>query len=601
MCEAAADRGAKLLYVPLNLVSDDPTNLNGNGGLPATETPRGGRVAFSAIIPYAGAGSWPLAHQAKLVWTVQMKTDKACPESANCGDYYDIPTVIHTYDDTWTLTGIDAREEHGVNLALVYEDPAVDDNLNEDIHLATLAESLGYNFLVGRATNDQLDITVAELARRVNHTTNTGVTEDERWGTENVFTAETYSYPALDRMVRDSIDRAKTILDSKFTPVQAANPNLAPLLLQVGENSYRVLNADLESKNDAVKWDASGRKLTVSFNVGNAAPLKTTATVRWQPYQFDTATATWKNYEMAAFWQLLERRYAADLADNSVDLHEGDLRLTQLMYLVLTNGLHQTIKLGDKPLTGQTLQDQQIRTIMKATAAVFKVISFVPNKVLKARLNEGVKPIRELFKIAAIKERGDWLLANERSIGRLFERVQSIKFGNALLLGGVLFVGAVLVTTWALSIATIFVKNQGLAISSAVLNLVSAAYFNVYIPIVKGLNEAVKAGKTATTLGLTDKLGSIKNAKIWGAAAAAITIGVAWGYFIYQAASGNIRPGSVAFGNLLAFTIATTIVALLFLAISQIPIFGQIIAGIIAIIDAILTIICEAGVKELGP
>ena len=172
-----------------------------------------------------------------------------------------------------------------------------------------------------------------------------------------------------------------------FTPLQAANPDLAPLLLQVGENTYRVLNTDLESKNDAVKWDATGRKLTVSFNVGNAAPLKTTASVRWQPYQYDPTTASWKNYEMAAFWKLLENRYTSDIAASNGELHVGDLRLTQLMYLALNGGLHQTVKIGDKPVTGQTKQDQEIRTVLKATATTFKVISFVPNKVLKARLN----------------------------------------------------------------------------------------------------------------------------------------------------------------------------------------------------------------------
>ncbi len=598
--EASADRIAKILYVPLNLVSDDPAKLNGNSGLPAAEAPRGGRVAFSAIIPYVAAGSWSLAHQARMVWTVQMKTDKECPTSSNCSDYYDVPTVIHTYNDEWRLTGVDVREENGVSLGLVYEDPAVDNDLNEDIHLATLAEALGYNFLVGRATNDQLDVTVPEIARRLNHTTNAGVSEDERWGTENVLSVETYSYSSLNQMVRDSVDRAKTILNSKFTPIQAANPDLAPLLLQVGENSYRVLNTDLESKNDAVKWDASGRKLTMSFNVGNAAPLKTTASVRWQPYQYDSASASWKNYEMSAFWKLLERRYTPDLAASNGELHVGDLRLTQLIYLVLNNGLHQTVKIGDKPVTGQSKQDKEIRTILKATSTVFKVVSFVPNKVLKARLNEGVKPIRELFKIAYTKEViGDWQLAYDKGLGRLVQRVSNFKFGNFMLLGGVIFTGVLLVTTLAISIANVFVKSQGLAISTAVLIVLTTAYFNVYIPIVKGLNEAAKVGKTATVLGLTDKLGSIKNAKIWGAVAAALTIGVAWGYFFYQLGTGGIKPGSIAFGTLLAFTIATTIVALIFLAIAQIPIFGQIIAGIIAIIDAILTIICEAGVKEL--
>ena len=598
--EAAADRVGKLLYVPLNLVTDDPANLNGNSNLPATQTPRGGRVAFSANIPYSAAGSWPAAHQMRMVWTVQMLTDQECPDGANCSDYYDLPTVVHTYDDQWTLTGVDVREENGVNLAIIYEDPTVDSDLNDDIHTAELAAALEYNFLAGRATGDQLDITVTELVRRVNRATNAGVTDDERWGIENVFNTESYSYPSLANMVRDSIDRANTILATKFTPLQGSNPNLTPLLLQAGENSYRVLNTNLEAKNDAVQWDISGRQLTMSFNVGNAAPLRTTASLRWQPYQFDTTSANWKNYEMAPFWQLLEQRYAADLADNSVDLHEGDLRLTQLLYLVLTNGLHQTVKVGDKPLIGQSKSDKEIRTALKGASAISKVVFFVPNKVLKARLNEGVKPLRDLFRIAYQKEvQGDWQLASEKIFGRLFSAVKNVNIYNFALIGGIIFSGVLLVTTWAISIANAFVKNRSLAITAAVLTIVSTGYFNVFIPILKGLNEVAKVGKTATILGLTDKLGSIKNAKIWGAVAAALTIGVAWGYFIYAVASGNVKPGSIAFGTLLAFTIATTIVALIFLAISQIPIFGQIIAGIIAIIDAILTIICEAGVKEL--
>lgn len=596
--EAAADRVAKLLYVPLNLVTEDPANLAGNANLPASTAPRGGRVAFNANSPYMAAGSWPLAHQMRMVWTVQMKTDQACPDpdGVDCASYYNQPSVIHTYDDAWTLTGVDVREENGTNLALIYEDPAVDDNLAEDIHLAEVVAALDFSFLNGRATDNQLDITVAELARRLNRATNGGVSEDERWGTANVFTVESYSYGSFNQMVRDSTDRAKTILDTRFKPLVASNPDLAPLLLQVGEDSYRILNTNLESKNDAVQWDAGGRKLTFSFNTGNAAPLLTTATVRWQPYAYDTADASWKNYDMASYWQLLEDRYAADLANNAIDLHEGDLRLTQLFYLVVNNGLHRTVKIADKAITGPVTLDKQIKDILKQQATIFKVISFVPNKVLKAYLNEGSKPIRELFKIAYQKEvQGDWKLAYEKSFGALFKKVKALSGVQAgLLTGALIFTGFVLVTTWAISIASSFVKKKELAITAAVLTLVSAAYFNVYIPILKGLNEKVTS-KTKTVLKLTDKKGSITNAKIWGAVGFALVFGFIWGYFIYQLVNGNIREGSMAYGVLVSFTIASTIVAILFFAISQIPIFGQIIAGIITIIDAILTLICEAG------
>ena len=64
----------KVAYVPLVLVSDSAT---------------GGRVAFSARIPYLPAANWGSAHELRMVWSVQVLTDIPCdptdPEAKAAG------------------------------------------------------------------------------------------------------------------------------------------------------------------------------------------------------------------------------------------------------------------------------------------------------------------------------------------------------------------------------------------------------------------------------------------------------------------------------------------------------------------------------------
>ncbi|MEZ4618197.1 MAG: hypothetical protein R2867_22155 [Caldilineaceae bacterium] len=63
--QANADRSSKLLYVPLNLVVDDPAALAREERLGTSDTPVA-RVAFR-MIPYLPNGYWGQAHQVRLV------------------------------------------------------------------------------------------------------------------------------------------------------------------------------------------------------------------------------------------------------------------------------------------------------------------------------------------------------------------------------------------------------------------------------------------------------------------------------------------------------------------------------------------------------
>src|SRR5205085_9659928 len=119
---------------------------------------------------------------------------------ASDGYIHNQPQVIQSYSDAWRLTGLNVSEQHGTQTAIAYEDPAIDPNLKDDTSLAGLATGLDNAFLSGRDAdhNSQRDLTIPEIVRRFNHTTNSGVTSDELWGmnaiTRNILSVVRHDY-----------------------------------------------------------------------------------------------------------------------------------------------------------------------------------------------------------------------------------------------------------------------------------------------------------------------------------------------------------------------------------------------------------------------
>lgn len=101
-----ADGATKVAYVPLTVVKDEAS---------------GQRVAFSGQMRYLPTGSWPSPHDVRLVWGVQALVDRPCdPKDAQqvaqgCqpdGYIHNVPQMLHTYYDAWTLTGLTVREKN---------------------------------------------------------------------------------------------------------------------------------------------------------------------------------------------------------------------------------------------------------------------------------------------------------------------------------------------------------------------------------------------------------------------------------------------------------------------------------------------------------
>ena len=183
----------KAVYVPLQLVTDN----------------RGGaRVAFYGKMVYLPGAAWGAAQQVRMIWTVQALVD-VCDEYADgvCTHYskHNDPQIVHVYPDEWRLTGLNVRENHGSDVAVIYEDPQVDPDRNDDAQLQLLTYGLDRTFLAARVNaNGQRDFTVAELYRRFNRTTNGGVSEQERWGITNTLAVTIGDLYAPGRSVDDA-------------------------------------------------------------------------------------------------------------------------------------------------------------------------------------------------------------------------------------------------------------------------------------------------------------------------------------------------------------------------------------------------------------
>ena len=144
----------------------------------------GGRVAFSAQMIYqpsqgsGGVADWGAAHEYRLVWLVEMITE-SCTDPNNNATCTEKMSVIHIYDDEWTLTGMNIREEHGTNVAVMYEKPATDGDRTMENSLWEASFNLGNTFLRGRDcatmtagvcnTNDTRDVRFADIPYLCQH------------------------------------------------------------------------------------------------------------------------------------------------------------------------------------------------------------------------------------------------------------------------------------------------------------------------------------------------------------------------------------------------------------------------------------------------
>ncbi|NOZ05781.1 MAG: hypothetical protein GXP41_05440 [Chloroflexi bacterium] len=605
----------KAVYVPLSLITDNTGDAH---------------VAFSGKMLYLPGASWGKAQQVRLVWAAQALVD-VCEEykGGRCTSYGAMNQVqlIHVYNDDWTLTGLDVREEHGTDVAIIYEDPDVDGDLNSDDALMFLTYGLDRTFVAGsdcenidtKGTEDvsddecidgdgQRDVTLDEIYRRFNHETNVdaGVSVTETWHiTEtvgNVLSVVTDTFSTLDQaLMHVTMTDTKQILDDHFTAHWTEGAPISPTLLFAREERFRSLNLDEHLRTDAtlVTWSDDGRQLNLNLKPDDVE-VQTMAGMKWAPYQYKDGEWTW--YPIEEYWQELQRRYEDAFGDdyndedNPDEVRGGAVIAARIYYVSLYVGANAVVQVGDSVESVMSwspdgpLWSQIAGATRHGVNFIIKVL--VQTEILQ-NLWRAITVPSAYFSWS--RAGGRIKLAAQKWIG---DGVAAMEFGLTFLSTAVL-ISAILVNALYITKAEgATEKANAKLVGEGMAFLVGMIMFTtkVLLPVIGAVSKIQAARNSGMSLFKASrkvlfKVKALsKAAKVLFIIGIVLAVGVTWGVFIYNAIHHGLAPGSVAFDMLLAQTIASTIVTILTFLVS-LTIIGAIITGIIFVVDTILMLL----------
>ena len=332
----------KAAYVPLTVITDDKT---------------GARVAFSARMRYLPGAGWTTPHEVRLVWIVQMLVDTPCDytsaaPSTGCQDdnyIHNVRQVVQSYEDDWRLTGLNVKEDHGASVAMIYEDPEAtvggkkDDPLHDET-LVGLVKGLDQAFLGARTHKDAQgqdvrDVDLAELVRRFDRFSNSGVSLVERWGlVSNVLRVERADYPTLDQAtMTTAMTETLRVLDGTFSNVWQTTRAVKPLIMYAEEMASRGIGLDVAGPGGPMEWGSAG--LTVRFQEQGQGTI-TAVSLKWTPYCPSGDQPHWSPCPMEDWWITLEERY--DYPDP--DLPDGRAMVVNIFAAALMQGTTRVVK-----------------------------------------------------------------------------------------------------------------------------------------------------------------------------------------------------------------------------------------------------------------
>jgi hypothetical protein len=584
------------LQVPLQLVTDDRT---------------GQQVAFTGKLLFRGA-SWGPAQSARLAWVVQGLVDATCMQydsNNNCLLYQNnVAQPLHAYYTDWQLTGLDIREDHGANIGLIYEDPAVDDNLNNDNVLQSLALGLDYSFLAGTAYSHTLnsrlyrDMQIFHINSRFDRIDGgESGSAFRRWNLPNILRVDTSSYEHIDEALATTVTtNTKQILNTAFTPAWSASAPFTPTILMAREEYFRTMN--LDDPNGSLSW--SGNRLTLDMNGTGGNEVTTLASLKWTPYQYDGAK--WQAAPIEQYWDEFERRHFPELqaANSDSDVANGKLLFAQLYYLALYAGVESIVEKGNVVLTtnwGKSTFDIS-GNIGKGVANGINVMvelwsAGAPQAIWKA-----------LGQLKTLKAAGGGLAAikTELKNGELYKLMKSPTFRTAVLVAALFLV---IVTIFVLAAAfpdglgggkegALYFKVATAVIVGAI--VIGLMIIRPIIQVIQVANTLSKSSSLLTRLAEARRIASpvTKATKVIAVIGLIIDLGVTWGFFFAAWAKGDIKPGTIAFNHAVAVSIAATVLAVVVFALAFVPVVGPIIIALIVVVDLILAIF-DTSLSEL--
>ncbi|MEM7347619.1 MAG: hypothetical protein AAF485_25570, partial [Chloroflexota bacterium] len=336
------EEGDLKVYVPLNTVEDQES---------------GQIVALAGQTLYwPTVSGWGPDHEVRVVWMVQAIVNDAheAPDEAR---------VIHIYEDeAWTLTGLDVREDHGFEIALIAEDPAVDPDLDQDDDILDLAANLSLSFAEGvdctlgidpleECTFSNERMTIGDIYDRFNHPTNGAATDGERWFMSDTFIVDPHSYDHIGYIAHVAMTDTVDFLGNVYGNKTDRNP----VLIFAREETSRRTNLDFV---DGALNPDSGLKLDLAGQVPvTAASLQVAAFRHLAEQSGPNPNSNWQAFPLEEYLVYLGEKLAdhpdflpEDPNDpESVDIADGKIMVAQIYFMSLNAGVVNIVEVDNEP------------------------------------------------------------------------------------------------------------------------------------------------------------------------------------------------------------------------------------------------------------
>lgn len=603
-------------YVPLTSVED---------------TQSGSQAAFTGRMLYNSNGNWSQAQEVRLVWNVQVKNDLPCDatdaqqQAAGCaesGYVYDAWQTVQTYYDEFYLTGLDVTEEHGTDIAAIYEDPTLDTDLRDNFPVYSLEEVLSERFLSASADANtppgySFELTVDNLASKLSHASVGNSTS--AFGLPNTFTVvATGERPTFDAAFEDLTSTVLPTVVRSFGPAQSAG-TLQPLIVTAFSSRSRSVSLGGSPQTSAV----AGR--TVTFDLGAAgaqARVLTMAGIKRNP--FCAVAEEWLPCSAEQVITEVDREMGDfvpfDPEDPSVDaqapvdpaLRDGQLQFARIYALSMVEGMTVPVAVADPGQQAEVLSkwdpDERRGVAIgagKAAKAAVPVFGWMATLGRYAKISTGIQngiaqgAIKSEFLKNLGKQYGAFVAIDDATpttkllngMKRFGASLKTDNVARAKLLYGVL----VLAGTVTAVVASGALEGQSGVILKDALIVGAMGYLlaEQVVMTVTYARQLTNAGASASGL-----LGASAN-KAFGFAAKFAVIGAVLaglaivGFFVYQMVDQGVTAFSAEFNDALAGVIAQLLYIALLTALS-LTVVGAVVVAIVAFVDAIITLVCDA-------
>ncbi len=628
-----------LAFVPLSTVSDDTT---------------GGRTAFSARMPYwpGEANAWGEAQKLRMVWAVQMLTD-ACTDFPPTLEKYQVShpgatqeeydeaqpewcreeahrapdelQIVHTYDESFHITGLAVREDHGLDVAVAYPNPAATYDENP---LWELSWGLGHSFINGRdCENDATirndpdpgichndgyrDLAIFEQDMAGHRIGNSTIlarfgSNDPSWTgspalwniSQGALRVENRRYDTQDSLAKVAMEMTPAILAQYPTSVN-------PSLLFAREERYR--SAGLEAGTQSLGL--------LVMSVGASYEEETLAAMSWAPFHYNTSQGPggkvigWEAYPMSAYYDTLSTRlkshFQALFPENDAETIAGQAAVAQGYYVSLFNGIAGPVQPCPVGEVGESCsgneEGKSPEELAEAAEKVGDVLVDISGEIVAEMIewaNEFLRnhdmprggPVTVFF-----KSLGHGAVSFVTSPWKPF--FSGGKALAALGVGSMVLLAAGAIATIALTFAlgsevsgAQLVQRILLDVGFVLNGMVAVSAVHKYIQSrAKVFEEVFEAG--AEGAGKHSSAGAI----LGGVVKLVIQGALLWAAFIASYKVGGIAVGTMVWDDMLAGTIAWTVtMVLMFIIFTALGPIGELFNAIIAAIDALARLICNA-------